>query len=247
MESKVSEAEYKLILENIPNVLKETEQYLASIDNRESEINDESTSQISRDIFGAFSLSIATLIQLIKCKSEFIGNSNAKTSEKIILIASFVQGSQVSKELILDGQYIKASATLKQDFEFLTRLKGIDSGVNKSGVQPSVKNAPEGLRFIYGQVNDIAHISKVDILKFYVGVETNRGLGSTPMPQLKLPQASSFMLYLTAITFEILCEAIALHKELYGIDSCYKIARIHHKHLTQIFKKIENAGPPTFL
>src|SRR5690606_34377006 len=146
MENTVTEKEYQLAIQNIPKVIKEAEEYLASIDERESQIATESTLQISKQIFEAFNLSIATLIHLVKCKSKVFGNSNAKTSEKIILITSFLQGSQLSKRLILGGQYIKASATLKQDFEFMTRLKGIDYGNNKYGVQPNAKNAPEGLK-----------------------------------------------------------------------------------------------------
>lgn len=242
MDNWVTEAEYKLVVEDIPNVLIESERYFELIKRKGDEIEGESALKINKKIFDAFNLSIATMVHLIKCKSKVNGNSNSKTSEKIILITSFIQGSQISKELILSGQYIKASSTLKQDFEFLTRLKGINSGHNKYGVQPHVKNAPAGLRFIYGQVNDIAHISKDDILKFYVG----HGLGCTSIPQLRLPQASSFILYLTAITFEILGIAIELHKELYGIDSCYRTARIYHKHLIQTFKEIEDAGPPKF-
>lgn len=242
MENWVTEAEYKLVVDNIPRVLVESEEYFELIKDKGYEIEEESVSKINKNIFDAFNLSLATIVQLIKCKSKVIGNSDSKTSEKIILITSFVQGSQISKELILSGQYIKASSTLKQDFEFLTRLKGINSGVSKYGVQPNAKNAPEGLRFIYGQVNDIAHISKDDILKFYVG----HGLGCTPIPQLRLPQGSSFMLYLSAITFEVLGVAIEFHEELYGIDSCFKTARILHKYLVQIFSEIEKAGPPTF-
>lgn len=240
MESGITESEYESTIEEVPKVLAEAEEYFESIKSSEIEIREESISRINKSIFDALDLILATLIQLIKCKSKVIGNSNSRTSEKIILVTSFVQGSQISRELILSGQYIKASAALKQDFEIMTRLKGIDCKINKYGVQPNASNAPEGLRFIYGQANNIAHISKQDILKFYVGIETNQGFGCTPIPQIKLHQSSSFLLYLAAIAFEILHEAIALHRELYGIDSCYKTARIHHKHLKGIFKDIED-------
>lgn len=244
MKSSITGKEFNTAIENIPNILKESEQYIELINRKGFEIKKESISEISPKIIDAFNLSLATIILLVKGKSKILGNSNSKTSEGIILVASFVQGCQISKDLILCGQYIKASASLKQDFEFMARLKAVNAGTHKYGVPPHVDNAPKGLRFILAQANNIAHISKSDILKLYVGVETEQGIGCAPVPQLKSPQTSVFLLHLTAITFEILSEAIVLHKELYGLDPYYKTARIYHKYLIGIFKEIEKLSSP---
>ena len=37
-------------------------------------------------------------------------------------IAAFIEGTKVSERLIIDGQYAKATAALKQDYELRTRI-----------------------------------------------------------------------------------------------------------------------------
>jgi hypothetical protein len=241
MANIITEEEFNAHIQNLSNVLAESDDYRQLIKSNEDDIREMSASKVDPLIFNTLDISIGVITLLVRCKSEVPGQSTKKTSEKIVLVASFLQGVQVSKDLILRGQYIKAAAALKQDFEFMTRLKSINKGNSKYGVQPNAVNAPEGLRFIYGHANDIAHISKVDVLKFYVGVDTPQGLGVTPVPQFKSEQASSFLLYLSAITFEIFTEAMETHKEQYGVDSCYRSARIYHKHLASLFKQIEES------
>jgi hypothetical protein len=242
MTNIVTEEEFNLHIQNLPKVLAESDSYMQLINNHELDIREASTSKINPLISEALNISLAVIGLLVRCKSEVLGNSNKNISDKILLIASFLQGVQVSKDLILRGQYIKAAAALKQDFELMTRLRSINKGNNKYGLQPNAANAPDGLRFIYGLANDIAHISKDDVLKFYVGVDTPQGLGVTPVPQFKQDKGFSFLLYLSAITFEILTEAIETHNQQYGIDSCYRSAWIYHKYLTGLFKQIEESG-----
>lgn len=240
MDTQVKEEEFNKYLNKIEDFIEDGENYIeGSIKSEEAEIQRNSIGLIDERLIQARRLSVAILYFLTKCKSGIFGKSTEQISEKLVLIITYLQGLHCTEDLILKGQYIKASAILKQDFEVMTRLHQINDGNAKHGKQPNVKHAPEGLRYIYGQLNDIAHISKEHILGFYLEREFKDEKGVSPVPVMYEAQMKSFYLFHIVITYEIVSEAIELYNEMYEIDENYKKARIYHKILFSIMNELE--------
>jgi hypothetical protein len=83
---------------------------------------------------------------------------DSKLMYLVACIAGFAQGARLSLDLILQAQYMKATAVMKQDLELLARFHElVDDRVSKR--TPNVAFAPEGSGQIYGRLNETAHPS----------------------------------------------------------------------------------------
>ena len=103
---------------------------------------------------------IAISAHLLNAFNAKPGKSDDATSARLVLIASFLQGSDVTETLISEGQYVKAIAVLKQDMEMLVRIHETIAGVAKIGQTPQMRYLPvEGARRFYGELNKVAHPS----------------------------------------------------------------------------------------
>lgn len=127
-------------------------------------IREESKIAYGSELLDARLLAMSSLAFLLRFREGQPGATNESRSHRLVLIASFVQGAPVTETLISEGQYAKAAATLKQDYEILARLAEIRAGKAKQGVTPNVKHAPDGSQYIYGDLNKVAHPSNEAIL-----------------------------------------------------------------------------------
>jgi hypothetical protein len=107
---------------------------------------------------------MSSLAFLLRLREGQPGATDESRSHRLVLIASFVQGAPATEGLISEGQYAKAAAALKQDYEILARLAEIRAGKAKQGQTPNVKHAPDGSQYIYGDLNKVAHPSNEPIL-----------------------------------------------------------------------------------
>jgi hypothetical protein len=80
------------------------------------------------------------------------------------LLACYAQSMEVTTSLIMEGNYIKAAAVLKQDYEIIVSMNEINNGRHQHGKTPHGQNGPPSFREMNGYLNDIAHISKEDVL-----------------------------------------------------------------------------------
>ena len=85
-----------------------------------------------------------------------------KVQHQQACLAAFVQGADWTEALILEAQYIKAAAALKQDFELLTRIREVEAERAAPDRTPNVRHAPLGSQRFYGLLNAIAHPSNLD-------------------------------------------------------------------------------------
>ncbi len=74
-------------------------------------------------------------------------------------LCAFAQGAPVSNELILQGQYMKAAAAVKQDVELLAQFYEVVEGRAKPRKTPNVKSDAVDMGRMYGALNKIAHPS----------------------------------------------------------------------------------------
>ncbi len=128
---------------------------------------------------------IGLLVKCYDCKSGVSGNPNPISSKQTVYFATFVQGIEATKRLIIEGHYAKAAALLKQDIEILARIKEITAGSDAEGVNPNVRHLSEELRMMYGALNKLAHPANTNLLvehldSFALSSEANIGL--SPMP-----------------------------------------------------------------
>ena len=236
----LTQKELDEFLEQTPEFIEETKRSLEySIHGAEDENIKKSLKAINNGLIHCNELCIAILSFLQKCKSGVVGNSSTEISNKLTLIVAYFQGIHHTEDHILRGQYIGASALMKKDFEIMTRLREIGEGKAKEGRNPNAKYAPQKIRFVYGQLNDIAHISKSHVLDYYLVIENKQNqAGATSTPQFKKEECISFYSYHITISQVVISEAIGLHGKMYGIDEDYKNAMAYFKILNSVIEDV---------
>ncbi len=148
--------------------------------------------------------------------------------QRMQLIAGYLQGLFVSTDLILEGNYIKASATLKQDYEIMARLNEIHKGKSKYGKVPNPQNGPLAMKKVYGYLNNIAHISKHDILASLLLFRDCQNVeGISPVKQIQEVFLKELIINDALIKLEILRHCLILHENLIGKDEIYNKGLIY--------------------
>ena len=126
---------------------------------------------------------VGLLARTILCKAGENGSPTPEIGNKILLIVTYFQGCGFTERLITEGQYAKAAAALKQDFEILTRIQEIDAGAAQSGRTPQMRYAPEGSPRLYGELNKVAHPSNEPLLHRHLEQVAKGGIrGVSPLP-----------------------------------------------------------------
>jgi hypothetical protein len=160
---------------------------------------------------------VVALAYLVNYKEGIPGKTNEQLGEILRLIAIFWQSQFDTERLISEGQYVKASAVIKQDLEIRTRIIEIKKGVAKVGTKPNVKHVPM-LGQHYGDLNNIAHISKPFILDPLTIIDKSNFSGVGLEPIFHEGFAKHFYELYLFIFYEITVEAIELFQELYPDD-----------------------------
>lgn len=164
---------------------------------------------------------MASAAHAIAAKSGVPASQPPTTTDKdveyrLLLLASFFQGASVTEQLIMEGQYVKAAAALKQDLEILARVGEVIAGAAKEGKQPNVKYAP-GTGSLYGALNDVAHPSNSDLLELLLDqAAVPGGAGVSPIPvfveETAVPLYEVHVFLLTELSRELM----RLMHEMYG-------------------------------
>jgi hypothetical protein len=162
-------------------------------------------------------LSFALLVRTTLCKQGQPGLGSKSTGDRISLIATFIQGANCTKYLIVNGYHSKAAAALKQDFELLTRVREIQEGAAKAGRTPNVRHAPTGSQRIYGGLNDLAHPSNEGlILRHLRQLNPNGVFGINPLPTFIERTVDVHYWIHVWLTFEFSRESVKLLADNYG-------------------------------
>jgi hypothetical protein len=160
---------------------------------------------------------LAISAHLLNQKDGVPGETSPQISERLTLIMAFLQGVYVTETLISEGQYIKAAAALKQDLEILARIAEVKHDLAKQGRVPNVKYAPAGSQRFYGQLNDVAHPSNLELLQTLLGSLHEgaiHGVSYIPI----FVEATALALYELHVwlLFEAVREHLLLYMEMYG-------------------------------
>ena len=162
-------------------------------------------------------MSVLGLLQ--KYKAGVPGKSGFAIAERITLVAAFSQGSTFTERLISEGQYIKAAACLKQDFEIVVRLKDVVRGNAKPGRNPKIADLDQEAKRWYGELNDISHPAKFAILQSLMHARSEgrvKGIGVYP----EFVNDMATRLYATHLwtLSNVAMHQIMLSREMYGED-----------------------------
>lgn len=181
-----------------------------------------------------------TIQFLIFSFAEKYGSKQKKLVQKMRLATAFLQGIDISTNLILEGNYIKAAATLKQDYETIVRIEEVNRNRAKNGKTPNAQNAPLTYKEMYGYLNNIAHISE-DVILNFVLKETNSAEIS-PAKKFNKTIANRLMSYNVAIKAETLRQCLNLYYELAGGNDIHKQSFANYHFVIEICSKIGLLG-----
>jgi hypothetical protein len=185
---------------------------------RSREIRVLSEQHIAEELFEIRRALVSALAFILYCKSGIPGITSPSIHQRLTLISTFSQGFIITESLILEGNYIKAAAILKQDFEGMTRLIALrESKKVKRGKLVSIQSVFRGKQGeLYGDLNDIAHVSKDDVLVSLLDTILNNDVvGISPLPSFNA--AISLQMYSSYLTIlhNIVVEGILVFSEMY--------------------------------
>jgi len=162
---------------------------------------------------------VGGLAHVLSVRSGVPGESNESVSHRLVLLASFVQGIHPTESLISEGQYIKAAAVLKQDYEILARLGEVLEGTAVAGQTPNARAAPRGSQRLYGELNKVAHPSNKHLMEQLLGrLSAGEVQGISPFPVFNRGVACSlYELHVFTLMYALRA-AVVLFLEMYPKD-----------------------------
>jgi hypothetical protein len=165
---------------------------------------------------------VGLLARTILCKAGQKGSGTPEMGKKILLITTYFQGCGFTEHLIFEGQYAKAAAALKQDFEILTRIREIDAGAAHVGKTPQMRHAPKGSPKFYGELNNVAHPSNEFLMHLNLEQVTTEGVrGVSPFPIFRESTVhNEFMLHCW-LCYSICHASVQILIENYGEDDAF--------------------------
>jgi hypothetical protein len=161
---------------------------------------------------------VAVAWRLMEIRSGVPGRTSAEIEERLALITAFYQGVPVIEILISEGQYIKTAAAIKQDYEIVVRLREVRANPDRDyGKTPQVRYAPENSKRIYGQLNDMAHITRHDLIREVLAKnERGEARGFDVFPRFVADTAIALYDVHLFTLFQVVREHFMLLSDMYG-------------------------------
>lgn len=182
-------------------------------------VRERSKTVYGSDLLDARMLLMAALAASLKVKNGVPGKTDESISHRLVLMATLIQGMPATETLISEGQYAKAAAALKQDYEILARINEVTGGVARPGKTPNAKFAPSGSQRIYGDLNTVAHPSNQEALNDLLDkLHSGDVHGVSPTPALNANAARGLYEVHVFTLLHAVREQLTLLNELYPED-----------------------------
>lgn len=168
-------------------------------------------------VLEAHGLMTGTLFTALMRHNAEPGKTSEETSQRLLLLASFIQGIDLCETSISEGFYLQAAALLKQELEMISAIEEVKAGRRQDGRTPNVTYAPWSLGQLYGALNDAAHVGRGEVLQSVLGLVPQgeaRAVAMTPNFSADIARRL-FSLHVALLTWAC-WELDCLHKELYG-------------------------------
>lgn len=137
------------------------------------------------DLIDALQLSLSVAYSIIDRFSGRKFEQQSKSIEgRMSLTAQFLQGVDICEVSISEGLYSQAAALLKQELETIVAVDEFENNRRKEGKTPNVgQGNMSGFGPIYGDLNNIAHVSRHDLARQLVTIEEGEICAPTLIPQ----------------------------------------------------------------
>jgi len=136
---------------------------------------------------------------------------------RLSLLAQFVQGVEICETAISEGLSSQAAALLKQELETLAAVDEFTLNTRRDGVTPNIKNGPlSGFGPLYGELNNIAHPSRHDVVRQLATIETGSICAPTTIPQYNAELIRLFYGYHVYFIVEMTKRAAAVFRHLFN-------------------------------
>jgi len=161
---------------------------------------------------------VAVAWRLMEIRNGVPGSTSPEIEERLALVTAFYQGVPVIESLISEGQYIKTAAAIKQDYEIVARLHEVRANPDREyGKTPQVRYAPEHSRRIYGQLNDMAHITRHDLIwEALAKNESGEARGFDVFPRFLADTAVALYDVHLFTLFEVVRQHVMLLSDMYS-------------------------------
>lgn len=202
------------------------------------EIREKSYESYGKDLISARMMLISALSYLMIVREGIPGETNHKIGQMLQQVAIFYQGEIYTEKTISEGQYIKASALVKQELEILARIAEIDEGEEKDGKTPRISSLPREFREQYGDMNDIAHVAKIGYLDLFSSIDKSNFRGVSFQPVFHAGVARCLYETHVYVFYYVTLTGISIFEQLYPKDSEVTIPPSRTLELvTDLFKK----------
>ncbi|MDB5050307.1 MAG: hypothetical protein JWO30_3378 [Fibrobacteres bacterium] len=187
---------------------------------------------LSKNVYGDLSVVrhayVAALHLLFEKYDEKSGDFNKERSDILTVLCAYLQGIGITEHCISEGQYLKAAAVLKQDYEMVAKIGQIKKGIVESKRVPNAKHAPHGTQRFYGEINGLAHPSSIgQIQSAIVSYQTGAGYGTSFVPGFDEGTAKNFFRWHIWSLFEMSRIAFILFDEIFPGEQGFKKATLY--------------------
>ena len=170
------------------------------------------------DLLDAHMFAFSAVASMIKRFSGRRFNQQSKSIEgRMALTAQFVQGIDICETSISEGLYSQAAALLKQQLETLAAIDEFEKDRRKDGKTPNIgSGVMRDFGPIYGDLNDIAHVSQHDLARQLVTIEQGNIRAPSMLPQYNCDFARA--LYGTHLYFiiKVTWQTAQIFEEVFG-------------------------------
>ncbi len=228
-------------INDVTEFLERAGNFKAQLDEASELVLAEAIREVDKDLMAAKLRLIGTLHFLNETFKDPPRNPKVAEKERLILLVSFAQGAGHVEELIGEGQYIKACAVIRQDFEFLTRMCELRKGTARIGKRPEIRNAPEGSQRFYGQLSKIAHPETPALLLNFIQTweDAQKAQVISHIPRFVSGLANYLFMIHAWLAFEFAREGVFLYAEMFGRQDAIDRAAFE---VTRASWSLETAG-----
>ncbi|MDA2911686.1 hypothetical protein MYX04_12255 [Nitrospiraceae bacterium AH_259_D15_M11_P09] len=159
----LSDSEFQALRSQIEPLITGAVRLLANIAGASGQNRDKAMQEYGR-LLDAHMLATGVISSVLTRTNLVPGATSPSISERLALVASFVQGIAVCESTISEGLYAQASALLKQELETLAAIQECQKGKRKPEKTPNVGSALWNMNQTYGDLNRLAHVADSQLL-----------------------------------------------------------------------------------
>lgn len=179
----------------------------------------ERSKNVCPDLLYAHGMALGIIREIYNSHIGVIGRTNKSISNKLVLIATFIQGIDLCEIAISEGLYVQASALLKQELETIAAINECTGDCRKNGRTPNVAFVGFGLNKEYGFLNGSGHVSDLTTFEelykatLFETVEEKEPISLVPI--FNKEQICYLYSMHIILILQVIDQLIELYKEMY--------------------------------